>query len=1465
MQRPDSGKGWIPALVVALGLGTAAGTAIPRQPLASEPNQPAESNTAEATPAQDTSSQESEPPTFLAHLRPVMGLLEEALGVDPEPTQEIRAAAALHQYLCSLPKPSRADRRAAVATAVLWRRLDAKGYATHVNRSGHVDHGESKWATEVLAGYSPEKLPKDGHIDAARKTLVEHFQRQDADEQRFLRLARTRADVQFIIATIADYVDSSSGWYADQQIDAIQSGMGRLGYVLDRFYLPDWSVGEVSAKKQRRRRHEREPGAIFFRKIVAPHPTLRLLDHMPPGTQATTDPTVSWVVVLLATETPTYGLHSEAFLHAGQFAATWQATFQAGQPDRVELTDGARPSVLRVLGPTYSGSISSLRRLLRDMVARSLFDEIEVVSGSANLDSNQEALEFPVNVSSKKVSFRTTVTPSGQLVHALNEYLRALNKDWGSGKGVAFLRESNTAFGSPGSDRVRQLGMGEEGEALLGRSTAPDRLTSEFPKATYISFPLHISRLRQTDANTATAQSTSWVFPRGLIPLKVSDATTATDHLPPLSPDMAAATVQAAMTGILQTLRRESIQAVGILATDDRDVLYLARELRRATPNVQLFFMSSHMLYLHPEFVPYTKGSLIASTYPLFTGIQRWMPQSLDRNYGGMDQRHQFYSMINEGISNAVLVLLRSVETPLTNPRSPNDGPLLSNYYPVRTDATRVAMASVAESAPKLSAENPPIWISVVGRDAFWPLRQLSDPVASFVHPVTPIPDIDGSAIGQGAARGTTPQPLVITAFFALALFVLWHVFTVFKQVAGSGYLVRRSVLYRVKRRWALTRFCLRARSWREQMRRRHYFELRGSLKPIRVEQDRTNVVAGWKGFAQDGNALIVRDYQRVFTVPTRSHHARHAAHLLIFTAFAVLGLAAFWVSGLFWVWLTGGPPNSLWHVILLGALAFLPCLLFLKYGAYAPERQASSKIELLVLGVFALCIVAMVTWGAQAFDTNELNALLHYERSIAITSFVSPIVPLLLLLATIYLWIRWHLDRISQQSKGYTHLFGPGPSSTTPPTLCGLLLWGTLSTSDLGKRFISLRARFIELVDSPLKSLVCYFGPAASLAATFGIGVSLYIVLGRVHTVEGLAFTDFFRAATGLSMTVMLLALIQTVVLWSVLRPLLMRLEHSGFSTAFTEVSELGLDWRLNLRLPRKDELRHLMRMIDRLSRDVAAEKDSLLLAGHDPGRIIAPPPERHARKLLGTLAANAVATSLVLDLDDECVRATTAVECQTLRARLARGMAWFRGSGKEPEKVALLLSPAFYGAWQTLQSQLVALREWHRAQRSLLDTKSGGQAAIDLHSDERNAWALRWFKNAETATALALAFVIRDLLSRVVSGLSIATIGFFLILFSHLLYSFQGRSMLLTLDWVAVAATSAIALYIVVQMERNEVLSRLWKSTPGRVNFNREFVGRVAIYGALPLVTIVSGVFPEIGDTLFSWLAPVRQLVSF
>jgi hypothetical protein len=100
---------------------------------------------------------------------------------------------------------------------------------------------------------------------------------------------------------------------------------------------------------------------------------------------------------------------------------------------------------------------------------------------------------------------------------------------------------------------------------------------------------------------------------------------------------------------------------------------------------------------------------------------------------------------------------------------------------------------------------------------------------------------------------------------------------------------------------------------------------------------------------------------------------------------------------------------------------------------------------------------------------------------------------------------------------------------------------------------------------------------------------------------------------------------------------------------------------------------------------------------------------------------------------------------------------------------------------------------------------------------------------------------------------------IGFVLTLISLNSYPFQSGHVL---GWFMASLLIAIGIpvaFMLAGAERDEILSRLNGTTPGKIGKN--FYMNLLSYGALPVLTVLAAQFPSIGSFLFSWVQPVLQ----
>jgi hypothetical protein len=461
--------------------------------------------------------------------------------------------------------------------------------------------------------------------------------------------------VSFLIATVPDPIDSHLATSFDRALDAIQDGMQDKGYVLDRFSLPwkrdaatRWNIARpdpgspvaalvMNATSTPSDAHRRSPGALLFREAQASGP----------------DAAERLVLVLLVGETPTSGVQREALTSA------LDAITACPKKD-LPCVKSCASSEIAILGPYFSGSTDSLRHLLVAWT-RGNATPIRIVSGSATVNSNLRELTFG------QVRFQATVVPDNALTQALFDFFQKRLRVEPTGS-VAIFAETGTTYGA--SD-----------------------LHTWVPFV--IKFPLHVSQLRgayeKDDALRSSAPASR--APRHALELALETPEGSTrDILPAQDAGMAANIADLALSNGVEMIRREGIRFVGIVASDPRDVLFVARKIRENAANVTLFTYGADVLYTHPDYAQYLRGMLVVTPYPLFPANQDWT--------GFLATRKAFPGSSEEGIYNAVQALVRD-----TDQRTH----LLEYRSPLHAEGRDVSL-------------RPPIWITAVGRGGFWPV-----------------------------------------------------------------------------------------------------------------------------------------------------------------------------------------------------------------------------------------------------------------------------------------------------------------------------------------------------------------------------------------------------------------------------------------------------------------------------------------------------------------------------------------------------------------------------------------------------------------------------------------------------------------------------------------------------------------------------------------------------------------------
>lgn len=510
---------------------------------------------------------------------------------------------------------------------------------------------------------------------------------------------RKNLTARFLIATVPQPQSAPLRYQFDSFVDAIGKAFNSAGYSLDSFDLPwpssskeddsgefrlgqdlyeEWEsdgqeqphTGASSAlsapaskppvltlKQKDDRRTQDDPGLILFR--------IRERGREPD----------LWVVYLVA-ETPTRGVNKAQLRDALEeisWLSGWKTDPAPPVPEHLRRlvkpeADGIK--TLRILGPSYSGTADSLRNTLDQWIASE--SGPASVAGSPPTAPIAPASQLQVRIvsgSATSVASQLDRTEGG--VHLEFKTMRVEDN---------LIEQYESELPGAAGNRI----------AIL-TDTTPYGFLSAGSGTLHLTFPLHISALRAA-MPSEQKPNLGPELRRKDIPLSDGKGQEREDIIRSYSARTASYD-ELVLSDLLETIRREKIRFVGIVATDVEDLVFLAAQIRTNCPNTILFTTASDLRFVHSEVNADLLGMRVFSTYPLFTPNQRW-------SYGfrGATQTLQFAGEDSEGVYNATLAQLD------------RDDLLLEYGKPWPEAARRERTA-------------PVLWLSIVGHGHIWPIK----------------------------------------------------------------------------------------------------------------------------------------------------------------------------------------------------------------------------------------------------------------------------------------------------------------------------------------------------------------------------------------------------------------------------------------------------------------------------------------------------------------------------------------------------------------------------------------------------------------------------------------------------------------------------------------------------------------------------------------------------------------------
>ncbi len=530
--------------------------------------------------------------------------------------------------------------------------------------------------------------------------------------------------IRLMIVTVPDPIHTHLNLQFDRTLETVQQAAQDEKYTYDSSWLP-WrpastnnAGGEVELREATRR--EACPGLILFRRgMSAVKPDN--CKASAPDSHLDNAPYLCGMFVFVVAETPTSGVNRMQWDNALNFIDKHASKTR---PDKV----------LRILGPNFSGSVPSFVRALEETrLYVNSFSSALLYSGRIRGCASWRWIKKELNPPESKVETPPRIRLPVRLADfeendalqsaRLFKYLKNRGHLLSE---VAILSEDETAYGGlPDSARPAS----QEGTDPGFSSCNPPYPLNDKPVHLY--YPRDISAIRsayqEQSIFSAGSKTSSTNAPQTVLRAE-SDPTVHrdTDTIEPFSGTNMALTQEAQLYGIVNTLRTHGIRYVVLRSTNSLDYLFLTRFLHRAYPTAYIVTMGSDLLFAREIDSTEFRGVVSLSTFPLLPRGQDWtkqiesVPQHAHRVFGS-------YTM--EGDYLAVRFL--TTDPGVTAEESTPD---YTYKHEPKSDIPDYALPFWDSPTGAGDESKAATWLAVIGRDGYWPLAILKDPIEDHSH-----------------------------------------------------------------------------------------------------------------------------------------------------------------------------------------------------------------------------------------------------------------------------------------------------------------------------------------------------------------------------------------------------------------------------------------------------------------------------------------------------------------------------------------------------------------------------------------------------------------------------------------------------------------------------------------------------------------------------------------------------------
>jgi hypothetical protein len=135
-------------------------------------------------------------------------------------------------------------------------------------------------------------------------------------------------------------------------------------------------------------------------------------------------------------------------------------------------------------------------------------------------------------------------------------------------------------------------------------------------------------------------------------------------------------------------------------------------------------------------------------------------------------------------------------------------------------------------------------------------------------------------------------------------------------------------------------------------------------------------------------------------------------------------------------------------------------------------------------------------------------------------------------------------------------------------------------------------------------------------------------------------------------------------------------------------------------------------------------------------------------------------------------------------------------------------------------------------------------------------------WYWAAQEFTGCYLALVVRAAAAALTNLLAVTVALLLLIVLSLESYPLEPSSLLRTFCWAGVVMLALTSMVTLFRLERDDALSRIQKTEPGKVNWSPEFVAHLVLWIILPFIAFLATQYPDAVRHLTGWLKPVAAV---